>query len=363
MLEQQGILNSAEAQSIIEVMEDETSSIFCIADNRSITSRQSKVSEFSATLDIPFRFDAEVLSSRIYAVAYRSHLRQVIASEKHGDTAPATAARESPGAKRSHTDIDLLFLNRRANSQTKKLALDTPRERQQECLEKLPSAAGIRVTTCVDMNSKNLNGTAENPQSQEEPEKPYLKQDKMPISMTSWHKRAQISPPLYSKPEKNTGGRPWLPLLNGLPHRTRQVHASKVKHLEIEKHAEPIHSPQVKVLLLGTSDSGKSTLLKAIKLFQDNPWTAEERDSFSESIFSNVCDGTRTVLDAMEYLDIQLDSSESLGHVQTILMQSNNLGSIAPEVHSAIAALARDRGFQHALKQGKEHNARDNLVL
>ncbi|ERF75558.1 hypothetical protein EPUS_08970 [Endocarpon pusillum Z07020] len=96
-------------------MEDETSSIFCLADSSSITSWQSKASVSPADLDISFQFDAEILSSRIYSVAYRSHLRQVIASEKHGDTTPVTAARDSSRAKGAHTDIDLLSLDRRAD--------------------------------------------------------------------------------------------------------------------------------------------------------------------------------------------------------------------------------------------------------
>ncbi|ERF77192.1 hypothetical protein EPUS_06472 [Endocarpon pusillum Z07020] len=63
----------------------------------------------------------------------------------------------------------------------------------------------------------------------------------------------------------------------------------------------------------------------------------------------------------MEHLKIPLGSSELKGHVQTIYTQSKYLESMPPEVHSAIAALARDRGFQEALKQRNQHHAGDNL--
>ena len=361
LLEQQHTLNSAEAQSIIEAMEDETSSIFCIADSRSITSRQSNASEFSAALDVSFQFDAEILSSKIYAVAYRSHLRQVIASEKHGDTTPMTTARESSRAKGDHTDIDLLSLDRRTHSETKKLASDTPRERLQEYLMEIPSDTEIKKTASEINSNSNLNGTAGNPQPQEEPIKPYPKQSKMPISMTLWHKRAQSSPPLFNRPEKNTGGKAWSSLLEGLPHRIRQANTSKVNPLETK--VERVRSPQLKILLLGASESGKSTLLKAMRLFQEGPWTAEERRSFSEIIFSNVTEGTLSVLEAMESLEITVDSSEIEYHLQTIFMQSDHPDFMSSKVHSAIAALVCDGGFQYALKRQREYQASDSLEL
>ena len=74
-LEQQGLLSSLEAQGIIETMEDETSSLFCIADDRSIASRGTSMSEASAALSISFGVDREILGSKVYAIAYRSHLR------------------------------------------------------------------------------------------------------------------------------------------------------------------------------------------------------------------------------------------------------------------------------------------------
>ncbi|ERF77193.1 hypothetical protein EPUS_06473 [Endocarpon pusillum Z07020] len=177
LLEQQGTLNSAEAQSIIEAMEDETSSIFCIADSGSITSQRSKGSEFSAALDISFQFDAEILSSRIYAVTYRSHLRQVIASKKHEDTTLIIVAQESPRVRGGHTNIDLLSLDRQADIKIKKLTLGTPREHQQEYPKQLPLVPTIKKITSGKINSNLiLNRTARNPQSQEEPKKPYPKQ-------------------------------------------------------------------------------------------------------------------------------------------------------------------------------------------
>ncbi|KAG0323290.1 guanine nucleotide-binding protein subunit alpha, partial [Podila horticola] len=44
---------------------------------------------------------------------------------------------------------------------------------------------------------------------------------------------------------------------------------------------------EVKMLLLGAGESGKSTILKQMKLIHDNGYTKEEREAYKEIIFSN----------------------------------------------------------------------------
>ena len=90
ILEQQGILDRPEAREILEVMEDETSSLLCVADSTSNASQRTMFSETSTALDISSPFDTEILNSRIYAVAYRSHLRQAFALSRHKCSVPTT---------------------------------------------------------------------------------------------------------------------------------------------------------------------------------------------------------------------------------------------------------------------------------
>lgn len=57
--------------------------------------------------------------------------------------------------------------------------------------------------------------------------------------------------------------------------------------------------PERRVPLLGTSESGKSTTLKAMKLFAKGDYSHEERSSFAKIIWSNVTHSTEIVLQAM----------------------------------------------------------------
>ncbi|KAG1090365.1 hypothetical protein G6F42_019715 [Rhizopus arrhizus] len=44
---------------------------------------------------------------------------------------------------------------------------------------------------------------------------------------------------------------------------------------------------EVKLLLLGAGESGKSTILKQMKLIHDGGFTPEEKETYKEIIFSN----------------------------------------------------------------------------
>ncbi|KAJ2654375.1 guanine nucleotide-binding protein subunit alpha, partial [Coemansia sp. RSA 1285] len=50
---------------------------------------------------------------------------------------------------------------------------------------------------------------------------------------------------------------------------------------------------EVKMLLLGAGESGKSTIIKQMKLIHDGGYSQEERESFKEVIFSNTIQSMR----------------------------------------------------------------------
>jgi len=62
--------------------------------------------------------------------------------------------------------------------------------------------------------------------------------------------------------------------------------------------------------LKGAGESGKSTILKQMKLIHDNGYTKEDRDSFKEIIFSNTIQSMRVIVEAMERLSISLTNAD-----------------------------------------------------
>ncbi|KAG8742125.1 hypothetical protein FRC10_001995 [Ceratobasidium sp. 414] len=81
------------------------------------------------------------------------------------------------------------------------------------------------------------------------------------------------------------------------------------KHREVEKELKA-HSKkrdtQVKVLLLGSGDSGKSTVLKQMRVIHNDKFTPQEIESYRQLVFSNIIRGLHMLVDALPMLDLSI---------------------------------------------------------
>lgn len=57
---------------------------------------------------------------------------------------------------------------------------------------------------------------------------------------------------------------------------------------------------EVRLLLLGTAESGKSTLIKQMKCIHEGGFSASERRSFATSIYSNIVDSILLIYDHLD---------------------------------------------------------------
>lgn len=112
----------------------------------------------------------------------------------------------------------------------------------------------------------------------------------------------------------------------------------------------------------GAGESGKSTILKQMKLIHEGGYSRDERESFKEIIFSNTVQSMRVILEAMESLELPLSDARMEYHVQTIFMQPAQIEGdvLPPEVGSAIEALWRDGGVQSCFKRSREYQLNDS---
>ncbi|KAK0551876.1 guanine nucleotide-binding protein subunit alpha [Tilletia horrida] len=76
---------------------------------------------------------------------------------------------------------------------------------------------------------------------------------------------------------------------------------------------------EIKMLLLGAGESGKSTILKQMKLINHGSYSREERLSYKDIIFSNTLQSMRVILDAMDQLDIPLADGANARRAEVIL--------------------------------------------
>ncbi|KAL9108245.1 MAG: hypothetical protein Q9227_006983 [Pyrenula ochraceoflavens] len=119
---------------------------------------------------------------------------------------------------------------------------------------------------------------------------------------------------------------------------------------------------EIKMLLLGAGESGKSTILKQMKLIWEGGYSDDERESFKEIIYSNTVQSMRVILEAMESLELPLENSSAEYHVHTIFMQPPQIeGDHLPTpVGNAIRELWRDAGVQECFKRSREYQLNDS---
>lgn len=70
---------------------------------------------------------------------------------------------------------------------------------------------------------------------------------------------------------------------------------------------------EVKTLLLGSGESGKSTIIKQMKIIHQNGYTSAELYLFKSTIYKNVLDCGRALVEAIQRLDLEPSLASDLG--------------------------------------------------
>ncbi|KAH6683224.1 G protein alpha subunit [Halenospora varia] len=120
----------------------------------------------------------------------------------------------------------------------------------------------------------------------------------------------------------------------------------------------------VKLLLLGAGESGKSTILKQMKLIYTKEGISKsEKEEWRVIIFNNLLDGLRMIIDAMEDMDIQFEYENTTVHLP-VITQEKDLRPFEPipiEYLRAFKDLWKDPGVETAVARGNEYALHDNL--
>ncbi|XP_055008914.1 guanine nucleotide-binding protein G(o) subunit alpha-like [Boleophthalmus pectinirostris] len=149
---------------------------------------------------------------------------------------------------------------------------------------------------------------------------------------------------------------------------TEEGKRAKLKNSQIErdlqKHAKA-ETNVIKILLLGTAESGKSTLVKQIKIIHSQGFSKQELISFKPAVFDNLLTSMKFVLRGMGILRINLASKKNKVHASLILACSQCLGDdqeLLPFVAHAFCALWSDHGVRAAAARGYEFELNDSAL-
>lgn len=106
---------------------------------------------------------------------------------------------------------------------------------------------------------------------------------------------------------------------------------SRQKSKQIEKELKKsgaVFKQTIKLLLLGTGESGKSTILKQMRIIHISKFSESEKLEKINDIKSNIRDSILSILDAMERLDIKFENTSLLEQREYVYENIDSLFSV-----------------------------------
>ncbi|KAI9314325.1 guanine nucleotide binding protein, alpha subunit [Dichotomocladium elegans] len=146
---------------------------------------------------------------------------------------------------------------------------------------------------------------------------------------------------------------------------SNEVHDGKARNEEIEnqlKRDKLNMRNEVKMLLLGAGESGKSTILKQMKLIHDGGYSHDEREAFKEIIFSNTVQSMRVILEAMDNMGVALAQPANRHHAAIIMDLPAQIerDSLPHEVTQAVKAIWKDPNLLSVYERSREYQLNDS---
>ena len=95
---------------------------------------------------------------------------------------------------------------------------------------------------------------------------------------------------------------------------TRSTTEEQRKNMEIDKMIrkdKKVQSRQVKILLLGAGESGKSTILKQMRIIYSEGFRLDERKEVRQVIFSNMIVAFKIIAEEMRELGLDYENEKS----------------------------------------------------
>jgi len=145
--------------------------------------------------------------------------------------------------------------------------------------------------------------------------------------------------------------------------RTPQEEDQKKRNDEIEAQIAKDKleaSKDIKLLLLGAGESGKSTIFKQMKIIHLEGYKENERAAFKEIIYSNTIQSMKVLINATRKLNIPIALDENKQRAERILELSPNGDVWDVSIGRDIEQLWNDEGIQATFKRSNEFQLNDS---
>lgn len=121
----------------------------------------------------------------------------------------------------------------------------------------------------------------------------------------------------------------------------------------------------LKILLLGAGESGKSTLVKQMKIIHANGFTNSELSAYRPTVLDNLLASMKYVLTGMGLLRINLEHSSNERYAKIVLTSTSCFDMefrVIDRVANALGILWKDRGVRLAVSRGYDYELNDSAM-
>ncbi|XP_002730534.1 guanine nucleotide-binding protein G(i) subunit alpha-like [Saccoglossus kowalevskii] len=143
----------------------------------------------------------------------------------------------------------------------------------------------------------------------------------------------------------------------------RAAHHSKLIDRDI-KAAKQRADREVKLLLLGAGESGKSTIVKQMKIIHHDGFSKDDCLAFKPVIYGNAIQSLLSIIRAMEPLSIEFEDVARVKDAQWTIAKAGEVeeGYMRPDLVVRIKRLWADKGVQECLARAREYQLNDSAV-
>ena len=115
---------------------------------------------------------------------------------------------------------------------------------------------------------------------------------------------------------------------------------------------------EMKILLLGAGESGKSTFLKQMRIIHGEDYSDQDRLDFRPLIYHNLLKGMKVLVEARKRLQLSLSNPDNESYAEMILSGYHNSQELLPEGFvkyvEPLKSLWNDEGIQSTLRRSNE---------
>ncbi|XP_058791378.1 G protein alpha q subunit isoform X5 [Phymastichus coffea] len=118
---------------------------------------------------------------------------------------------------------------------------------------------------------------------------------------------------------------------------------------------------ELKLLLLGTGESGKSTFIKQMRIIHGSGYSDEDKRGFIKLVYQNIFMAMQSMIRAMEMLKIQYADSSNIEKAELVrAIDFETVTTFEEPYVSAIKDLWKDTGIQECYDRRREYQLTDS---